>query len=235
MQNKIIAIAAAATLGFLSTSALAAPVTAQNTTNNSYAYAGIQSGLNLLHMNDSAHTTADNKAANKNTKAGFAVGGVMGYSFNPYLRSDLSVDYLRNAKKQTDAEKKVDDGASAHGNQLFVLANVYGSYPVTAKFSPFAGVGVGYAHTATVTKVDKTAKASDQKDSTTYSANGLGLQATAGINYAVTSSLDLSASYRMLMAHTGEQTAKDTDSKDKNHVTSYNNVIGMSLSYRLPM
>ena len=233
MQNKIIAIAAAATLGFLSTSALAAPVTAQNTTNNSYAYAGVQSGLNLLHVNYSALNTAGNKEHNKNTKAGFAVGGVMGYSFNPYLRSDVSVDYLRNAQKQTDTMKK--DGSSIHKNQLFVLANIYGSYPVSAKFSPFAGIGIGYAHTADVVKVGKTA---GQVDST-VSANGLGLQATAGINYAITSSLDLGASYRMLIAHTGEPklkgAAKDTDSKDKNHVTSYNNVIGMSLSYRLPM
>ena len=155
----------------------------------------------------------------------------MGYSFNPYLRSDVSVDYLRNAQKQTDTMKK--DGSSIHKNQLFVLANIYGSYPVSAKFSPFAGIGIGYAHTASVSKENKDAKA------ITASANGLGLQATAGINYAITSSLDLGASYRMLIAHTGEPklkgAAKDTDSKDKNHVTSYNNVIGMSLSYRLPM
>ncbi len=152
----------------------------------------------------------------------------MGYSFNPYLRSDLSVDYLRNA------EKKADDGASAHGNQLFVLANVYGSYPVYAKLSPFAGVGIGYAHNAQIAK-------DNQGKHPTISANGLGLQATAGVNYAITSSLDLSASYRMLMAHTGEPKLKDapkgtdTGSKDKSHLTMYNNVIGMSLSYRLPM
>ena len=235
MQNKIIAIAAAATLGFLSTSALAAPVTAQNTTNNSYAYVGVQSGLNLLHVNDSSLNTDENKAGNKNTKAGFAVGGVMGYSFNPYLRSDVSVDYLRNAQKQTDIMKK--DGSSIHTNQLFVLANVYGSYPVSAKFSPFAGIGIGYAHIANITKVSKKVADADTKTDNP-SANGLGLQATAGVNYAVTSSLDLGASYRMLIAHTGEPTAKDTpkpDSKDKNHLTTYNNVIGMSLSYRLPM
>jgi opacity protein-like surface antigen len=62
------------------------------------------------------------------------VGGGVGYQFNPYLRSDLRVDWSGNYN--------VAPGADA--NITTVLGNLYLDIPTGSMFTPYVGAGAGY-------------------------------------------------------------------------------------------
>lgn len=203
MQIKLsmLAVVAAAMLG--SGAALAATGhtgSARGMADNMYI--GIQSGVNFLSHWD---------VAPSKKKAGFNVGGVLGYRYSPMLRFDLSADYTANRLEAPVGSVDVDV------HQVHVLLNAYYDIQLaTTSFVPYVGGGLGYAHLEMKTK-----------GLPDVGHAGLGFQLAAGVNYALPSmpALDIGVGYRLLGT-----SVKDLETAGKT-TTVLNNIIGASLTY----
>src|SRR4051812_24576872 len=105
-----------------------------------------------------------------------SVGGGIGYQFNPYLRSDVRVDW----------SGQYDIAPGADVDMTTVLGNVYLDIPNETILTPYAGVGAGYGWTAGDATADKNGFA--------YS-----LMAGVSINLSQSTSLDLGYRYREVL------------------------------------
>jgi opacity protein-like surface antigen len=99
------------------------------------------------------------------------VGAGIGYQFNPYLRSDLRVDWSGNYS--------VAPGADL--DMTTVLGNMYVDIPTGSMFTPYVGAGVGYGWASIDGGEDK---------------NGLTYSLMAGVSVDLSESIALDAGYR---------------------------------------
>jgi opacity protein-like surface antigen len=99
------------------------------------------------------------------------VGGGVGYQFNPYLRSDVRVDWSGN----------YNVGPGADLNMTTVLGNVYLDLPNATLFTPYIGAGAGYGWTSVDNGNDK---------------NGFTYSLMAGVSVDLSESVALDAGYR---------------------------------------
>jgi len=99
------------------------------------------------------------------------VGGGIGYQFDPYLRSDVRVDWSGNYN--------VAPGADL--NMTTVLGNVYLDLPNATLFTPYIGAGAGYGWTSVDNGNDK---------------NGFTYSLMAGVSVDLSESVALDAGYR---------------------------------------
>ena len=100
-----------------------------------------------------------------------AVGGGIGYQFNPYLRSDVRVDW--------SGSYNVAPGADA--NITTVLGNLYLDVPTSTIFTPYIGAGAGYGWATVDDGPDK---------------SGFTYSLMAGVSVDLSQSVALDAGYR---------------------------------------
>jgi opacity protein-like surface antigen len=84
---------------------------------------------------------------------GFLIGGAIGAQISDNFRAEIEVSHA-NLDTKTEVEDYVlfDSGASYSAkdddelNELFIMANLWFSFPISSVFSPYIGGGVGVAH-----------------------------------------------------------------------------------------
>jgi opacity protein-like surface antigen len=109
------------------------------------------------------------------------VGGGIGYQFNPFLRSDVRVDWSGNYD--------VAPGASV--DMTTVMGNLYLDLPNDTILTPYVGAGAGYGWTMGEGNADKNGFA--------YS-----LMAGVSIDLSRSTSLDLGYRYREILDGSGD-------------------------------
>lgn len=99
------------------------------------------------------------------------VGGGVGYQFNPYLRSDVRVDWSGN----------YNVGPDANLNMTTALGNLYVDIPNDSILTPYVGAGAGYGWANIDGEEDK---------------SGLAYSLMAGVSVDLSQSLEADFGYR---------------------------------------
>jgi opacity protein-like surface antigen len=99
------------------------------------------------------------------------IGGGVGYQWNPYLRSDLRIDWSGNYNVAPGADASITT----------VLGNLYVDLPNESIFTPYVGVGAGYGWASVDQGEDK---------------NGFAYSLMAGVSVDLSESVALDAGYR---------------------------------------
>ncbi len=97
----------------------------------------------------------------------YVVGGGVGYQFNDFLRSDVTLDM--------SGDYSVAPGAEI--STTTVLGNVYFDWATDTAFTPYVGLGAGYGWVEN-------------------NPNGVALGVSAGVAVGVTENLDIDLGYR---------------------------------------
>jgi opacity protein-like surface antigen len=139
----------------------------------------------------------------------WSYGGGVGYYFSKSVRGDLTVDFRQKA----DVRGTVSDiNATFQGERQFglkstvALANLYYDFDMRSHFTPYIGVGLGFAHHKTTDGVvvpSCVCSASIDGASNTTAAGAL----MAGFSAKLHDRVSLDAGYRFLYlghAHTGD-------------------------------
>lgn len=121
-------------------------------------------------------------------------GAVVGYQYNPYLRSELTYDYLGNTNKESQA----------------VIVNAVGQYRVpNTSFTPYvlAGVGGGVGGLGsqshdTALEMKKHISVHDGQPEAVFNAG-------VGVRVAVSNSVEVDARYRYMGHLTTEKNLND--------------------------
>jgi opacity protein-like surface antigen len=145
----------------------------------------------------------------------WSYGGGLGYYFSKSVRGDLTFDVRQNA----NVRGSVNDGvATFEGERQFGLksmvglANLYYDFDMRSHFTPYIGVGLGFAHHKTKDGVVVGGPASCLCTSTAVTIDGASNTTAAGALMAGFSAklhdrVSLDAGYRFLYlghAHTGD-------------------------------
>ncbi len=188
-MKKIVSIASSAIVLALSGSAFAGGVdhmapaaTDVAPTSSSHFYVGVNGGYTMssgdIESSDSAGQATKNKFSDSFDN-GFYAGGEVGYVMTGALPVSFEV-----AGNYYSLPKKKDGAASGDFSAYDVMANVYYDLDM-GQFSPYLGVGVGYANFTV-------------KDGSPESAGGLAYQGLAGIEYKINDNIDFGLGYHLL-------------------------------------
>lgn len=132
--------------------------------------------------------------------AGFGVG----YEFNEWFRSDLTVDYLSRGtgvRPVTNATNTVTAYGSSRLEVLPVLLNGYIDFAAFGGLTPYVGAGVGFAGVSLSAMTANWTTAGPVNHSYTFGESGSvtpAAAAMAGVSYDLGSSLRLDLGYRYL-------------------------------------
>ncbi|MFG1378661.1 outer membrane protein [Xanthobacter autotrophicus] len=128
-------------------------------------------------------TTADVPAGLDLSGSGWSVGGGLGYRFLPFLRGEVSLDYL-------DLGSARSGGAELSANATVALASLYWDVVTLAGFTPYLSAGAGFS----ITTLDMAPAAFGPAVNDWQFAWSAG----AGVSYGLSSDLSLDLSYRYL-------------------------------------
>lgn len=147
----------------------------------------------------------------KNThNPGYAIQGAGGYRFNEWLRAELELGYQRSSLDDIDG--LLGQSFNAEGDiDIFTAAvNGFVEWPVTEMLTPYAGAGIGVAHTDlhdVALRIGGTKVKGDDDTST-----DLLLQGEVGVSVAVAENWDLVPAYRYAWIDNGGDGIDDTTS-----------------------
>ncbi len=131
---------------------------------------------------------------------GYTGGAALGYRFNRNFRAEAEVAYRNN---HVDSVKffGIKDHPKAHMDSISVMANGYYDFDLSTCFTPYVGVGIGYAHVkghaAHPNMSDVTISSSDDR---------FAAQAIVGVSKRIFKNTDLGLEYRYFIAKTDYQT-----------------------------
>lgn len=122
-------------------------------------------------------------------ETGYYAGGCIGYKFSSPLRLEGEVAYRRNNfdKAKFEGDKY---GLSGNLTTWTYMANLYYDFDMGCAFTPYLGVGAGYADTKGTVKIEDV-KGKGRDD-------GFAYQGIAGVSYALCENVDLGLEYRYL-------------------------------------
>jgi opacity protein-like surface antigen len=106
-----------------------------------------------------------------NDDAGLSVGGGIGYRYNDYMRTDLTVDWAGD----------YSIGAGADLSTTTVLGNLYYDFANDSAFTPYVGAGLGYGWVNRDIGTDR---------------SGIAYGLTAGVAVDLSTNLALDVGYR---------------------------------------
>lgn len=147
-------------------------------------YIGAVSGVNFR-----------NPDYHKKVYPGFLVGAYSGYKFYNNLRLEGELAFRRNEIKRTNRLHK------GYDSTLSCMANLIYDFNLCSKWTPFLGMGLGYAYNDL--KVGLPISPSFLGGQVTYfrRSHDFAYQGIVGIAYRITSKIDLDLQYRYM--HTG--------------------------------
>ncbi len=149
-------------------------------------------------------------AGDINFKSDVAVMGMGGYHFNKYLSGEIeigyaSVDYDDISGTLTAGNLGTGSGSIGVDGSASAILGLFNGIvtPWGAKgFSPYFGVGVGFA--ATETKVNRlTFQGNTETVNSKHSETFFAMDALAGANYSITDKLSLGGRYQYLWIDSG--------------------------------
>lgn len=124
---------------------------------------------------------------------GYSVGGAVGYRFNPNFRVEGEVAYRYNHLDSLRGCYGDKIHPKGHTSLTTLMVNAYYDFAIDACFTPYIGVGAGYAHTkAHFSHEGFWAKGTD---------NGFAGQAIVGVSKRVYANTDLGLEYRYVAAY----------------------------------
>lgn len=122
----------------------------------------------------------------------YNAGGRIGFQSNP-IRYELEYTYLNADVDSFKIDYVKQTGVSGHLNANLIMANLYYDFPeVVATFSPFLGIGIGYAFLQASLNSTGPLAATFFKESD----NAFAYQGTAGLTYNFSENYALNVSYR---------------------------------------
>lgn len=143
---------------------------------NDGLYVGGMAGVNFLDVHAGHHKKVG-------TKAGYTLGGVVGYKFCDDFRLEGEISYRNNSYKHLKYHsQKVD--LSGNTKAWSFMANGYYDLPVQWVVTPYVGAGIGY---------DKfCGKAASAK----VSDEGFAWQVMTGVNYDLCQGVQVNLEYK---------------------------------------
>lgn len=130
------------------------------------------------------------------TKTGFGASGLLGYRFCPCARVELELGYRYQPLKELRVRyrSRYDHGyirfRGGHKQSTLLLANFIYDFNNNTCWTPYLGIGLGYAHVE--------AKSRYNYYSSKHTQNEVASQAIAGVFYQINSSLALGLDYRVM-------------------------------------
>ncbi len=128
-------------------------------------------------------------------KLGYNLDAAIGYAFNRFISSDISLNYINNANK-SDLTTSLSDHTRFALYQTQLMLNTYLHLPLPGALQsivPFIGGGIGYNW---ITFTKHTGFLTSNSSNTISQAEELAVQATGGINLQITTRAQLGAVYR---------------------------------------
>jgi len=160
------------------------------------AYLRLDSGASFT-------TEANRNFGNSDFGTGYAIGGGIGYRFDPHWRADLTLGYRGDYGFTTTTGV---GPSHADADALVGLVNGYYDFTSYAGFTPYIGAGVGFSSnhlTPTDVAIGPLGGSLNNDTSTQFA-----WQASAGVSYSLTRNWALDLGYRYLdmgEAHTGDE------------------------------
>lgn len=177
-------------------------------------YAAVFGGYTYLPDNISAYTTTGLLLNGTSYRNGYNAGGRFGYKSNP-LRYEGEYTYLHADIKHFNLNNHAQLNTSGYSSASYFMANIYYDFPeMIPCFTPFLGVGLGYAHL--VAKLQST---STRYGYTTFKANNnvFGYQGTVGFAYNFAENYSADLAYRF----TATEQAKQFGKVFQTHIASF--------------
>lgn len=122
-------------------------------------------------------------------KPGYIFGGLLGYKFESHYRLEFEVAYRSNDLDKVKFREHYRPG-EGHFSEISYMANALVDIIVDCEWTPFFGVGAGYADSKLhVHRFDQTQRSR-------FTHQGLATQFIAGLAYNLRPDLDTSLQYR---------------------------------------
>ena len=142
----------------------------------------LPNNVSILGVNGADYDTAYN------------AGGALGYKSGP-IRYEAEVIYMRGDAKAFNLAAVAQTGVSGDSEATAAMANIYYDFDdMSESFSPFIGLGIGYAHLST------TLNATGPTAVTTFKAsdNVFAYQGTVGMTYNFSENAAFTLAYSYL-------------------------------------
>ena len=151
-------------------------------------YLGARGGVTWL---EDSSTTVGGVANNIDYDRGYNIGGSVGYQFGGPFRLEAEVVYRKNDVDSYTLGGTRLTGAAGDGSSLALMVNGFYDFNTGTAFTPYVGLGIGYARISAdgITATGLGATNSDDDNKFAY-------QAIAGLAYALTPEVSLTADYR---------------------------------------
>ncbi len=139
-------------------------------------------------------------SADTSWDTGYVVHAALGYDFNP-IRAEVELGYAKNDCDKLDTNETAIDG-DVTATTLF--ANAYYDFHNSSSFTPYLGVGLGYA---LISYNDL--KGPDWRSSFDEDDSVFAYQFMAGVSFVITDNITVDLSYRYM--DTSDQSMVDTN------------------------
>lgn len=144
---------------------------------DSGAYVSGLGGVNFLKF--------DKNGKNFDAKTGYMAGASVGYKFEGInIRTEAEFSYRNNAFKVKVSDVKVDGRTETYA----FMGNVYYDFDLDCAWTPYVGLGAGYAHQMFSAYAHKTKLSIED--------NGFAYQGIAGVSYKLCEKTHAALEYR---------------------------------------